>query len=371
MNSIKTFFFVFILLALMSCGVTKNYEKAKQSDTIGAYEDYLDAYPKSKYREEIQKQLEYLYEERSWRTAIYKNTVEYYKSFIERYPKSKYVSIANKNINVLREENAWNSAIEENTINAYKSYLIIFPNGKYLLQAKSKLLELQDKYDWHISESDDSIEKYKEYLEKHPYGKYRTEVENRIEELEEIIPEWEKTCFLNNLDSYNSFILNYPDCKFTKDAENRIFAIENSVWNNAVNENSKKSYDNYLNLFPVGKYSKTANKKIIDFEVDEIMSEDHGKLPVMEPVSSAFKKLTYNEIEIENSTGYTLTVRYSGPESKKIIIQPNETSVITLSNGTYRVTATVNAYDVNNYAGNEILEGEAYSVEYYIKTEEY
>lgn len=75
-----------------------------------------------------------------------------------------------------------------------------------------------------------------------------------------------------------------------------------------------------------------------------------------------------NDISVYNNTSYTLTIRYSGIESKKLVLAPKARKSIKLKNGTYRVAASVNASNVGNYAGKENLVGGDYSSEYYIKT---
>ena len=77
----------------------------------------------------------------------------------------------------------------------------------------------------------------------------------------------------------------------------------------------------------------------------------------MSKTSSEYTYTPTNDIEIYNNTKYILTVRYSGVESMKIVLSPKEKKTINLKNGDYRVTASVNAANVTNYAGKEKLEG--------------
>ena len=71
-------------------------------------------------------------------------------------------------------------------------------------------------------------------------------------------------------------------------------------------------------------------------------------------------------ISVTNSTSYTLTLLYSGPDSKRLVISPRASASVTLKNGHYRVAASVSASNVRNYAGSENLSGGSYSVDYYI-----
>jgi hypothetical protein len=75
------------------------------------------------------------------------------------------------------------------------------------------------------------------------------------------------------------------------------------------------------------------------------------------------------KIDIKNDTRYELTVRYSGEESKKVVIPKGETQNIDLPPGAYRVAASVSAAQVLNYYGNNTLEPGSYSERFYISSE--
>ena len=72
-----------------------------------------------------------------------------------------------------------------------------------------------------------------------------------------------------------------------------------------------------------------------------------------------------------NGTSYTLTILYSGPDSKRLVINAGGTKSVRLKNGQYRVAASVSAANVSNYAGSENLNGGSYNVDYYISTYRY
>ena len=160
---------------------------------------------------------------------------------------------------------------------------------------------------------------------------------------------------------------------FFKDSESQIENIENQRWNTeakawstAKNENTISAYKKYKNLYPNGAHIPQAERKIIDLEVANVFAGNHGSLPSMDKTSWGSGPTVY--ISVKNSTSYILTLRYSGPDSKKIVISPGGTSSVTLKNGKYKVAASVNASNVRNYAGVEDLSGGSYSVEYYIST---
>jgi len=85
---------------------------------------------------------------------------------------------------------------------------------------------------------------------------------------------------------------------------------------------------------------------------------------------SSYNNSSYSTISVFNNTSYTLTLRYSGPESKRFDIKSKGRINVTLLNGNYKVTASVNASNVTNYAGTEYINGE-YDSEFYIVTSYY
>lgn len=160
---------------------------------------------------------------------------------------------------------------------------------------------------------------------------------------------------------------------FFKDSEAQIEEIENRswnteaiAWNTAKRENTISAYQKYKSLYPNGAHYAQAEKKLIDLEVANVYAGDYGSLPAMDKTSWGSGPTAY--ISVKNSTSYTLTLLYSGPDSKRLVISPGRTSSVTLKNGKYRVAASVNASNVRNYAGSEELSGGSYSVEYYIST---
>ena len=329
----KIFSIGLIILILSSCAVTKEYERAVSTNSITAYENYQNEFPKSKYKADVEKRLAVLYEEQAWKNAKNETTIESYNSFIDLYPSSKYAYDAKSKIRKLKEENAWKIAYDENTINSYS-----------------------------------------DYLKRYPYGKYSSSASNKIEKLKEekyVLPVWNETKIKNTYKAYSEFLNKYPNSSYAYLAKDQMITIEKNDWNKACRINTIKSFKGYNNKYPNGEYVETSQKKIIDLEVDNIFKGDYGKLPPMSKTSHGYSYSSTNTIEIYNNTKYTLTVRYSGDDSKKIVLSPRLRTSMTLKNGKYRVAASVNAANVQNYAGNENLTGGEYSSEFYIKTQTY
>ncbi len=140
---------------------------------------------------------------------------------------------------------------------------------------------------------------------------------------------------------------------------------EDTAWEMAVTIDTKESYRKYVAMYPGGAHRPEAAKRIIDFEVNDVFNEDHGTLPGMEHVEEDIDSPT-STITVENVTDYTLTVMYSGPESKRIQIAPRSRGTVTLANGRYRIAASVPRSNVRPYAGGETLIGGRYEAGYCI-----
>lgn len=141
---------------------------------------------------------------------------------------------------------------------------------------------------------------------------------------------------------------------------------DSKAWKQASSSNTISSYDKYLSMYPHGKYAREAEKRIVDIGITRTYSKEHGSLPQMDRVSigNGPKSL----INVSNSTSYTLTLLYSGVDSRRLVIAPHKSASISLQNGAYKVAAFVSASNVRRYAGTEQLLGGEYSVAYYISS---
>jgi hypothetical protein len=183
-----------------------------------------------------------------------------------------------------------------------------------------------------------------------------------------------------NEHNYNSYLSEYPNGNHSLEAkklvleeekrkEEELWNTDSKAWNEATSRNISTSYKKYLELYPYGANAQNAQKMVIDKEVDEIFGSNHGTLPSMDKTSYASG--THSTISVYNNTSYTLTLRYSGNDSKIINISSHSRQSITLPNGNYRIAASVSAASVRNFAGQENLTGGSYDVTYYISTSRY
>ena len=163
-------------------------------------------------------------------------------------------------------------------------------------------------------------------------------------------------------DNTNSYSMDFESKN--DELENQSWDTESDAWQSALSVNTISAFTKYQSLYPKGAHIKQCEKKLIDLTVSDIFAGDHGDLPEMDRKGYGGGSTSY--IKVTNSTSYTLTLLYSGPDSKRLVVPAGKTSSIRLKNGNYRVAASVFASNIRDFAGNETLHGGKYSIEYYI-----
>ncbi len=408
-TSSAIYILVFSALLLSACGSTKDYTRARTENTISAYKQYLKKHPKGKYAPEATQSIVMLFEQQEWNQVVSADTPEAYEGFMIKYPQSSHASLARQKYETLMEERSWKNALSANKISGFEDFMALYPNSvrkdlakkkiqrieeeqawrttkskntivdyeaflsnypssSHAPEANGTLVRLKDEQAWRAAQAQGTLLAYREYLNAFPNGKKRTEALATIREMEVIVPEWDKTLQAHTAEGYRNFIRAYPNTAYSALAESRLAQLEQDLWAAAKRKPAVRAYETYLATFPEGAYAGEARKAIIDLEVDAIFRGEHGALPPMDRANTGYSQAATNEINLYNNTQYTLTVRYSGLESHKIVLQPKRRTTLQLNNGSYRVTASVNAAHVTNYAGSETLEGGEYTSEFYIVT---
>ena len=208
-----------------------------------------------------------------------------------------------------------------------------------------------------------------DFIEHCPNSKYKEQAEARVAVLVDSLYDaaYRKNSY-TGWEEYQNAVPSddYRDSDERKDAVDTRWNTESNAWATAQSLNNIAGYERYLSLFPNGKHRSVADKKVIDMTVASTFAGEHGSLPEMDHVGYGGGSTSY--VSVTNSTSYTLTLMYSGNESKRLVLSPNSTGSVRLKNGSYRIAASVSASNVSKYAGTESLNGGSYEVEYYIST---
>ena len=263
-----------LLAALISaCGAGAAFDKAKQTNTIIAYDEFLREYSGSEYVEEARG----LRELRVYDEAKASNSVESYQNYLREYPRGKYRLRAQANAAIDRLH--YDEATDGGNILAYNHYLSLYPNGRFVAQVHSKrkklLFEQTEQestlaaYDFFLSEyptgelasqartnreklafelakEQATISAYDSYLNEYYNGQFITQAKDAKEELVFVQAEQKST-----ITGYDYYLSEYPSGKFHSRVKN---AREELVFAQAKQEQSIAGYDNYLTEYPSGKF---------------------------------------------------------------------------------------------------------------------
>lgn len=255
-------------------------------------------------------------------------------------------------------EQDFEKASEIGTAKSYDSFITNHQKSNLVEDARDSIVAVYER----IDDLNSIIDELNEIVDYEAAYRVRANVERRAELL------YEQALSENSVDGWNVFIKSVP-VEFQKDARERLMNLqwqnESFAWQMATENDNAQYYEKYLENHPKGKHAKQAEKKLIDIEVASVFSGEHGILPQMDRGYST--GASYSVIEIENRTQYELTVSYSGPDSKRMVIPSYGTKSMRIGNGNYRVAASV-GHGVIPYAGTEYLDGSHFSSSFYIST---
>jgi len=343
-----------------------------------------------------------------YQLAKFRNSEAGYDGFVKRHPASAWTPAANKTLRKMREDSVWAAAANSDDVKPVREYLKIYADGKYVTDARAAIERLAQAK-WFSIAFTASEEEIRTFLRDFAGTAPVPDARRRLEEVREE-QAWLAVLRSADLIQVRDYIRHNPQSRFLKDAQAQLVDLSKKKWaararsasetelNGLIREfadtplaeyaerrlhefyfdlqwlSAKRSiaaYREHLRLYPDSPYRAEVEKRIIDLEVAEIMANNPGALPPSTLVAPANAYGSTAEISIQNNTGYELTVRYSGNESRRIIIPVNGSQTIQLQSGSYKVAASVDAVRVRNYAGTENIQPARYQNQFYIDSSTY
>ena len=133
----------------------KDYEKARQVDTIAAYQDFLSKHPQSDFSKTAMTRIE----EKKFKMAESENTVAAYQRFINASDSELFKNYANQRIIKIYTD-AFEKAKAADTIEAYEQYLEDYPQGMFLKDSLKRIDDIM----WGLTIKGKSALSYYKYL---------------------------------------------------------------------------------------------------------------------------------------------------------------------------------------------------------------
>ncbi|MBR1503409.1 MAG: hypothetical protein IJ618_05970 [Prevotella sp.] len=382
------------------------YRELERCETTDDYESFINNYPNCKYITEAQERLDNLIRTKRRKRIVYTiiwTLLALFVAGLLGYSiwSSNRRRELEKQAAKQAEYNLYNNIVNKGDTSSCARFLESYPNSNYIGEVKKVLVE----YEYHhLTSLDDCLD----FISNHPHSVFATSIDSMISERAENLKKemlgtpddcdlykmWEiihKYYSFNNkslqsalaeITEHYNHIKEIQEAKAEKARKDSIKKVEEAkkreeyekygtdanAWKTASSANTITAYQDYLKRYPKGKYVETANKKIIDLEVQNVInSGDYGYLPSSQKVSYGTGK--YSTINLSSRCNQTITIMYSGVKSMKIVLSPYQSRKAVLPSGTYKVVAT--SPGVRSFYGTEKLTGGDYESEYYIETRRY
>lgn len=315
---------VFVLLLLLVSQPWPHYQWASLSDKVKSYEFFLDRFPDGSLSDRARVKLRGLKDEETWSNVQAQHSLGDARGYLRDYPDGSHCGEAREMIAELIDQEFKLLIDDSSKEPEIRRFLKIYPEASPKVLAKAEaLLAKISADDYRRLAAKRSAKEIREYLESHPDSPHRAAIELELGKL-------------------------YDDLEWVKE------------------QDSLEHYRRFISSFPRHPSKEWIEKRIIDLEVAEIAAGEHGELPSTAPQSLGGTEV---EIEVKNDTGYPLTLRYSGPDSKMLVISVGESGKASLLPGKYQVAGSVAGSSARNYYGTETLEGGIYAWNFFISYE--
>ncbi|MEN8715372.1 MAG: hypothetical protein ABF384_10735 [Verrucomicrobiales bacterium] len=258
-------------------------------------------------------------------------------------------------------------ALKNDTAEAYQAFLEKFPDSKEASSARGEIHRLKEPATWASAKQADTFESLCRYRAAYPDGKHSEEAGARLETLE--TPELNAAIAAKDLPALVKLQKRYELLGTVKNLRQRSKTAIEVILNDPdwlLASGSIKECLAFLDKNQDHPRHPEIEKRVIDLEVAQIVAGKHGQLPSSTTVSGPTGGEN-STVTIENSTGYELTIRYSGKNSLKMIIPKDEKAQFQITNGSYTVAASVDAASVENYVGSEKFAGSSYFADFSIR----
>ena len=118
------------------------WEKARQTDTVSAYQAYLDDYGDTPQAADARARIKELERAAAWAAAEQADTVDAYRAFAERYPDSRQAAQAQARLAALERARAWQALSTTTDLEALTAFDERYAGEPEAEQARRRIAEL-------------------------------------------------------------------------------------------------------------------------------------------------------------------------------------------------------------------------------------
>lgn len=185
---------IVVSILITGCASQKSmYYKATDTNTIEAYQKFLEKYPDGEYAANIKSKIEKL----EYQMVIESNSIDSLQNFLTKYPSSSYREEIQQKIEKLE----FDEAKTINTIQGLQDFLKKYPKTKFKNEANKSIIKLEFEEVEKIS----TVESYKKFSQKYPNSEFSQKSEQGIKDIEFIEAKQQNTivAFINFFTKYN------------------------------------------------------------------------------------------------------------------------------------------------------------------------
>lgn len=140
---------------------------------------------------------------------------------------------------------------------------------------------------------------------------------------------------------------------------------EDTAWVRATDMDTSSGYERYMAMYPYGAHASEASVRFVRSKVNETLADAHRDLPEIKRTVEDDESTT-SIIEVTNNTSYTLTVYASGTDSRTVVIPVDGKATITVTNGQYKLAASVPPAHIRPFAGQTSFVGGKYEIGFWV-----
>ncbi len=189
-----------------------------------------------------------------WSTAVQSNTLVAYQSYLDGHPESDQAGDAVRALDDLR----WAAAEEVQTVEAYASYLQSSPTGLYRGFAAIRIEEL----DFVEALAASTPEALEAFVARHRNSRLADQARETLDRMH-----YGVAAVADTSQDYSRYLTVYPDGEFANSAKSE---RERAAFDEAALGSTMTSWLDYLNRFPSGEYTDEARKQIDALRFQEV-----------------------------------------------------------------------------------------------------
>lgn len=188
--------------------------------------------------------------------------------FLDRYSSSEHVpeiSEILKTLLIQKEEADFRKAWEANSLDECNKFLKEHPNSHFEPTIKGMIVDIK----YHMAYQSDLVLDYKRFLQECPNSKYEKEINSMLKKKEDNFYKSYVNVSTSSLSRarLNEYLTLFPGGRYTTQVNNKLMLLDDEeAYRSASSTNTKYSWQQYLSKFPKGAHAAKARSKIAEFD---------------------------------------------------------------------------------------------------------